>query len=149
MFPSSALAARFPALLAADTSSLGAAVALGVHLAKAAFVPALALTVASITQADFDGYAALAAGAAPQQSFVDPVTGGLIVQLNEPAGGWHWQTTGTTSLPMTIYGAYVTDGPGTTLWGSALLASPVTLTASGQGVDVPNVRFTIPAAPCS
>lgn len=142
--PTNVLLDRMAALLAADTTTLApAALNVHVHLAIAPFSPAATLTVASFTEATFTGYTALNAGTGGQQVFVDPATGNRVIQLLEPAGGWHWATTGAGGLPMTVYGFYVTDNANAVLYGSALLATPVVLAASGQGVDVPQVRFAL------
>jgi hypothetical protein len=148
MIPGQTIINRLVALLAGDTTTLASAtLACKVHLAQAAFTPAPGLTVASFTEATFQGYAALAAGLNTQQVFFDPATGNQILQMLEPAGGWHWGTTGTTSLPQTIYGWYMTDNASATVYGSALLPSPVVLNAASQGVDVPQVRYTFPPIP--
>lgn len=145
MTPTDFLLDRLATLLATDTSTLApAANGVKIHLSKSAFTPSPGLTLAGLTEANFDGYAALVAGAGAQQDFRDPVTGFRVVQLLEPVGGWTWETTGTTSLPMTIYGWYVTNNAGTELYGSQLLPAPVTLSASGQGVAIGNIRFTMP-----
>ena len=141
--PGQSLLNRLQTLLAQDTGSLAAAVALKAHLAIAAFTPSLGLTIASLTEATFQGYAALLAVVGNALSWFDPLTSQAVVEMQPPAGGWHWQTTGVTGLPQTVYGWYLTDNANATLWGSALLPSPVTLTASGQGLDVASIRFGI------
>lgn len=128
-------------LLVADVATLGAAAALNVHLAKAVFVPSLDLLVGSLTPADFDGYAAKAAGAAPYDAYYDALTGLYSIRVKEPAGGWNWLTTGVTNLPQTIYGVYLTNSTNATLYGSLLLAEPVTLDAIDQGVGVGDLLF--------
>jgi hypothetical protein len=146
--PTNVLLDRMAALLAADATTLApAALNVHVHLAMAPFTPGPTLTVASFTEAAFTGYAALNAGTGGQQSFADPGTGNRVIQLLEPAGGWHWATTAGAGLPITIYGYYVTDNANAVLYGSALLPTPVTLAATAQGVDVAQVRFAlIPSA---
>lgn len=142
MTPTKALLDRVATLLASDTTTLApASLATKVHLAVAPFTPGPNLTPSSFTEASFTGYSALSAGTGTQQEFFDPATGNRIIQVLEPAGGWHWQATGSSGLPQTVYGYYITDNGGTTLYGSALLSSPVTLQSSGDGVDVGNVRF--------
>jgi hypothetical protein len=148
MIPGQTLINRLITLLAGDTTTLAPAASnVKAHLAAATFTPSPALTVGSFTEATFTGYAALLAGLNAQQSFVDSATGNQIIQLLEPAGGWHWATTAATSLPMTIFGYYVTDNASAVLYGSALLTTPITLTASGQGVDVAQIRLTFPPIP--
>lgn len=146
MTPHNTILDRIMALIAADTLTLAPAVlAVRVHLAKAAFTPGPALVPASFTEADFTGYAGLLAGVGPQQNFVDPVTGGRVVQLLEPGGGWHWQTTGIALLPMTIFGLWVTDNSNLLVFGSQLLTPPVVLVGLADAVDVAQVRITLPA----
>lgn len=141
MVPSQALLNQVQTLVAADAASIGAATALKVHLAQAAFTPGPTLTVASFTEASFTGYAAISCVVGTAQKFND-VAGGRVVQLLEPANGFHWQTTATTGLPQTIYGYYLTDNGSVTLWASALFTTPITLTTTGDAVDIGQVRLT-------
>jgi hypothetical protein len=127
-------------LLAGDTGSLAAVAAMHVHLAKANFTPGPDLTVGDLTEADFTGSAALDAGTGTQQVFVDPVTGQRTIQILEPAGGWHWDCSGGT-LPQTIFGYYLTDNADAVLYAATRLTTPITLTAAGQAVDIPYLRF--------
>jgi hypothetical protein len=136
-------------LLAADTTSLAAATALKVHLATAAFTPAPTLIPGNFTEATFAGYAALLAGVGNAQVFFDPATGNKVIQLLEPAGGWHWATSSAVGLPQTVFGYYVTDNASAVVWGSGLITPNVVLTATAQGVDVPQMRFTLPPIPLS
>jgi len=150
MIPGQSLINQLVNLLAGDATTLAPAAANNkVHLAQVAFTPAPTLTPASFTEATFTGYAALLAGVSTQQVFFDPATGNQILQILEPAGGWHWKTTNATGLPQTIYGFYMTDNGNTTVYGSALFATPIVLNGSGQGVDIAQVRFTFPAIPMS
>jgi hypothetical protein len=140
--PTNVILDRLAALLAADTSSLApAALAVHVHLAINGFTPGPNLVVADFVPATFDGYAPLDADVGPQQDFVDAATGYRVVQLLEPAAGWHWVTTGLTDLPQVIYGFYVTNNADAVLYGCERFATPITLTASGQGIDIDQVRF--------
>lgn len=148
MIPGQSLINQLVALLSADATTLApASSANKVHLAQAAFTPAASLTVAGLTEATFTGYAALLAGVSTQQVFFDPATGNTILQILEPAGGWHWKTTAATGLPQTIYGYYLTDNGTTTVYGSALFTTPIVLNGSGQGIDIAQVRFTFPPVP--
>lgn len=135
-------------LWAGDATTLGAATAMNLHLAQAAFVPGPNLTVASFTEATFVGYAAIALGTGAQLTFTDPITGMVTIELKPPAGGLHFNCSGSTSLPQTIFGYYVTNTGNTTLYGSALFGTPITLTASGQALDVPPLTFKfVPTSP--
>lgn len=150
MQPTSAMANQVSNLVATDTTQLAAATAPKVHLAMANFAPSLALLLAGLTEANFVGYAALAAGATGAQlNWFDPATGNQIVELKSPASGWNWKVTGSTGLPQTIYGYYITDNGNATLYASALLASPIVLTAVSQGLEVANARVTFPPSPMS
>ncbi len=141
MQPSNVLLDQIMALVAADTTQLGSATALKMHLAIANFVPSPSLTVASFVEATFTGYAALLGGTGTQISYVDPLTGLRTIEIKGPAGGWNFKCTGATGLPQTVYGGYLTDNGSATLFGSFLLGTPVPITASGQGLDIPAPRF--------
>lgn len=141
MIPTNTILNALQGLLAADTGTLAAVTALHVHLLKAPFTPGKTTDFTALTAATFTGSAAKAAGTGTQQKFADPITGELIVQIQEPAGGWHWQATAGTGLPEVIYGYAVTDTADTVTYGSALLPSPVTITNTGDAVDIPYIRF--------
>jgi hypothetical protein len=144
MQPSQALLNRLGALLAADATTIApASGGVKVHLAQNAFTPSLSLVLASLTEASFTGYAALLGAVGAQQNFQDPSSSNGIVQIVEPLGGWHWATTASTGLPQTIYGYYLTDNGTANLYAAALFTTPITLTASGQGVDIAQVRLAI------
>lgn len=145
MIPAQTILTQIANLLATDATTLAPAVGgVAVHLAVNAFSPSPSLSLASLTEATFPGYAAKNAGTGAQQLFGDPATQNLIVQLLEPAGGWTWLSTGVPTPAQTVFGYYVTDNAGTTLYGSALLATPITIAGGGQGVTVGNIRFTFP-----
>lgn len=143
MIPTSVISEQIVDLLAADTTTLAPALnGCKVHLIKAPFTPGPTTDLASLTPATFTGSTPLVAGTGTQQVFVDPVTSLRILQLLEPAGGWHWACTVDPSPSETIVGYCVTDNAGTTTYGSALLPAPITINAAGQGIDLPQIRFT-------
>jgi hypothetical protein len=141
MIPSNVILDAIASLLANDATTLANMTALHVHLAQAPFTPTPALDPTTLVEANFGGYAVLDPTAGAQSVFLDPVTGLRTVELKSPIGGWHFQTTGTTNLPQTIYGWYVTDHTDAVLYGSGLLSTPVPLTAVGQGFDLPSLSF--------
>ena len=141
MIPSSVLAKAIATLLAHDATTLANMTAMHVHLAKQAFTPSRGLDVTTLVEATFSGYTALQPTAGNQLEYNDPLTALETVELIPPAGGWHFQTTGTTDLPQTIYGWYLTDHTDAVLYGSGLLATPIPLTISGQGFDLPALIF--------
>lgn len=137
-------------LLGADVGVLAEATPfVALRLAKTAFSESVNLVIGDMDEADFDGYSALHGASAATQVFIDPVTGLWTLQVREPAGGWHWVTTGLTNLPQTIFGYYLTDSGGTDLWGVHRFsdAEEVLLQIVGQGVDVPSARFALNAQP--
>lgn len=145
MTPGQAILTQVANLLATDATTLApAAGGVAVKLASNSFSPSPGLSLASLTEATFPGYTAKNAGVGPQQLFGDPITQYLIVQLLEPAGGWTWLSTGAPPVAETIFGFYVTNNGGTVLYGSALLAAPITINGGGQGVSVGVIRFTFP-----
>ena len=141
MVPTTVIQDAVATLLANDAGTLANMTALKVKLSKTNFTPSPALTLGGVTEADFDGYAAINPTAGAQSEFIDPVTGLRTVELVPPAGGWHFHTTGLTHLPMNIYGWYVTDHTDAILYGSGLLAAPITLQLSGQAFDLPSLVF--------
>lgn len=151
MQPTSLLANQVSNLVATDTTQLAAATAPKLHLASAAFSPSLSLTLAGLTAATFVGYAPIAAGATGAQTrYFDPVSGNAFVELKPPVGGWIFNCTGGAGLPQTIYGYYMTDNGIANLYASSLLpAGSVTITASGQSIEIANARLTFPASPMS
>lgn len=142
MKPSRALWEAMQDLLAADTGTLGAVAAMHVHLAAAAFTPSLDLALGTLTEATFNGSAAKNAGTGTQQVFYDQESGARQIQLLEPAGGWTWECAVTPGSPETIYGYYVTDNADAVLLGAALLGSPLTISAAGQGLTIPRVTLS-------
>jgi hypothetical protein len=136
MIPSLAIREKAMQLLAADTATLAqAANALHMWLVKSSFVPAEALVLADVTLADFDGSTPLDVGLNTQPEAQNPGTTDSVIDLKAPAGGWRWETTGVTNLPQTIYGYVLTTNDDTTVYASALLESPVELTAVNQRVE--------------
>lgn len=147
MIPDLALVERMADLLATDTTTLDAVADVEVIL----FINNVTLgpdtVIGDLTPATFDGYAAKAKDAAAPSTYTDPATGDIIISIPAPAGGWLWQTTGTTNLPQTVFGFALTDSTGADYYGGELLSEPVTLDAAGQGVQLPNgVTFRIPAS---
>jgi len=147
MQPTQALIDSLAELLAEDVAFLAAAAAKHVHLVIAPFTPGPTTAYGDLTIATFDGYAALNAAAGAQQFFTDAESGRRVVQLIEPVGGWHWLTTGVTDLPQTIHGYVVTDLANAVTLGSALLDDPITLSGSGEAIDIDQIRFTFGIEP--
>jgi len=141
MIPSRALFNQLATLLAADSTTIGSATAMKVHLAVAPFTPGLDLSLGTLTEATFTGYAALLVGTGGQLVYYDVATGYRTIELLAPAGGWHWGCTVAPTPAQTVSGLYVTDGADANLWGSVLLPAPVSISAAGQGIDVAPIKF--------
>lgn len=137
MQPTRSLWRRPCDLLAADTTTLAAALALQVHLASAAFTPTLDLLLTDLTEATFTGSAALSLGSGVQSVFYDATTGFLTLKLLDPAGGYKWICTASPAVPQTIYGVYLTDNADAILYGAELLPTPAVISAMGQGIILP------------
>jgi hypothetical protein len=143
MIPSNAILDAIVNLLASDTATLAPATdGLLLHLAQSNFTPSPTLVVGDLTEATFDGYGALEADTGPCQVYTDPVSGLRVLQIKEPTDGWFFQCTGATGLPQIIYGWYVTDNGGTNLYGSAKFATPITISASGNAINISTVTLT-------
>jgi len=137
MIPTLAIREKAMQLLAADTATLApAANACKASLIREPFTPLESLALGDLTLADFDGSTALLAGTGTQPEGLDPATSDSIITILAPAGGWRWETTGVTNLPQTIYGVALTDNGITTLFATAALATPITLTATNQVVNL-------------
>lgn len=141
MQPTRALWEAMQNLLAADTATLASVTALHLHLAANNFNPTLDLTLGGLTEATFTGSAAKAAGTGTQTTYYDVVSGYRVIEILEPAGGWHWSCTVTPGSPETIYGVYLTDTANAVLYGAMKLDEPITISASGQGLDIGFVQF--------
>ena len=140
MQTTAALRAKAATLLAADATTLApAALNNLIALVKSAFTPSEQTDVSTLVLADFDGSTPIAVGTGTQPTGADPNTNDEIISILPPAGGFRFATTGVTNLPQTIYGFILTDSTGATLYAAALLPAPVTLTASGQVIELPTV----------
>lgn len=141
MIPSLALFKTQQSLLAADTTLLANATANKVSLVASSFVPSQTLDISTLTLASFTGATALAAGTGVQQVFLDPVTNQWQIQIKEPSGGWNWICTADPSPAQTMYGWILTNGAIDTILASGLLAAPIPISASGQGLSIPYLRL--------
>lgn len=139
MKPTTAFLNGIAAAVAADVLFLAEVAKVEIVLARNAFPEGIGTVIADLTLADFDGYAAKAVGVATVSVYTDPLTGDIVLLSAEPAGGWHWVTTGVTNLPQTIYGYGLTDSTGAVLIACKRFADPVTLNAIGQGISIPQV----------
>lgn len=134
------------ALLAADATILGrAANANKIRLASANFTPGENMAIGDFTEATFDGYAAIDVTLGAQPEGLDPATFDSLITISPPIGGFRFASTGVTSLPMTIYGYYLTDKTATIVYAAFKFTSPIVITASGQVIELGNVDLRLPA----
>ncbi len=147
MNASALLRKRMAELLAADTATLAkAADANKVVLVAGAFASNEDLDLDSLTLASFDGGTPKLLALDEQFCGIDPLTGDSILSLVPPAGGFRWETTGTTNLPQTIYGVIVTNNAGDELYGSHIFRTPVSLTIAGQVIAIDALTLRVPTA---
>lgn len=145
MQPSLAIFEKGMQLLGSDTATLApAALALKVILVKANFSLSTARILADLTEADFTGYAAIAAALAALPESLDPASQDSLLFVGPPAGGFRWETTGTTILN-TIYGYALVDNGKTLLYGSALFDDPIVLSGTNQAIALPPIGFRLRA----
>lgn len=109
------------------------------------FTEGLGLTIADLTEADFDGYSGVEIQN-PALESIDPLTGQAVLNITAGASPFLWETTGTTNLPQTIYGYAVVKNDGTVLYSATRFtaAQEVTLTGVNQSVGPvsPQLRYS-------
>jgi|HubBroStandDraft_3_1064219.scaffolds.fasta_scaffold01389_12 hypothetical protein len=119
--------------MGADSTQLGNA---SMGLIAAPFAPSSTLTLASITEANFSGYA--------RKSIGNPTIAFTGADGNEYVEGTtnSWMPSDTVT-PNTIYGVFINPGNSTTtLWASDQLGIPVPLAGPGnQLTATPRVGF--------
>lgn len=131
-------------LLAADALTLAPAVlANKIALVQNAFAPGEGLALGDLTLATFDGATPLLVGLGTQAEGLDPGNNDAIITVKAPVGGWRWETTGVTNLPQDINGFCLLDNAGAVLLAAARLATPITLTAINQVVQLENVELRL------
>lgn len=144
MVPYKTFPAAAATLIGADTTKLAEATPfVMVSLVIGAFSPGPTLDITTLTLASFTGSTPLHAGSAATQVYRDPLTGNQVMQVREPAGGWHWQASVAPSPAQTVYGYILTNAAGDTLIASETLADPVTIVAVGDGVDIPQIKIAL------
>lgn len=99
----------------------------------------------SPTPATFTGSTPKEAGLNDADVYVDPVTGIDYIQLKEPVGGWNWICTADPASPETVYGWMITNAAGSETYGSAKFATPIVINAAGQGIQIGQVRYSVPS----
>ena len=143
MIPTLALRQKAMQLLAADTATLAQAANENVMiLVMDDFAPSEETVLGDLTEATFDGYAAIDGALGAQPEGLDPANNDSIVDILPAAGMFRWETSGVTNLPMTIYGFALLNAAKNVLYACERFETPVTLTAAGQRVDVPDPKLT-------
>ena len=130
--------------LAAQAATLAPATdANKMALIMAPFEPGESLTFADLTLATFDGATPILCGTGTQPTAYDPSTDDSVIDIKPPAGGFRWETTGTTNLPQTIYGYCLLDNAAAVLYAAAAFDVPVILTGINQRVDGLDAQITL------
>ncbi len=144
MQPTQAFLNTILPLLGADTTWLAEATPfIELHLAQNDFTPGLGMVLADLVECDFTGYAPIHAASALLQVFFDPTTNMEVIQVREPAGGWHYACTGTPTVAQQVTGFYLTDSAGTKLIAAERLPETITITTIAQAVDIESARFQL------
>lgn len=129
---------------AGDTATFSQAVnALHVHLIAADFTPGKTTDFTALTAATFTGSAAKSVELNDQETGKDPLTGRKFIQFIPPVGGWYYECTVAPGAPETIYGYCVTDNANAVTYGSAKLATPVTIAAVGDSLLIDKIRLEL------
>jgi len=143
MLPLTSLQQKAMTLLGHDTASFQLN-GNGVTLVPAAFTPGDAFMATFPTQPTTGGLGTLEQGADTPQTTVDPATGQIVTTIFPPVGGWRWVSSDTVGLPVTIHGfVYAQESEGTVL-ACQLFDVPITITASGQEITIPEVAMRLP-----
>jgi len=100
------------------------------------FSPSEAMVLAGLDLATFDGSTPIEGVTGTQPTGIDGNTGDVLIYISPPAGGYRWETTGTTNLPQTVYGYALLSNDLGTLLAAARLETPVELTAVNQPVEL-------------
>jgi len=136
MYPVNFFAQQVNTLVRNSTDLMNPASPNLLKLVNAPFTPTGSLVYADLSWATFDGSDPIAnASGAPNVVF-DPDTGQWGLVMKEPAGGFTWIVGDAGGLPETIYGYALVNSDEDTLLASALLPSPIVLTATGQFVQL-------------
>jgi hypothetical protein len=140
---------RLGALLAADALSLAPATTGNeVHLIGSAFALSENLLITDLTLLTGNGLDPVICAAGVQEVALDPVTSEQIITLVPAAGsGFRWVTSGTITVPITVYGAALTDNAGGNLLAALQLPTPVVFHGPGYQLDLDPQTFTLVLTP--
>jgi len=134
-----AMAAGIAAMAPFQVATLGI-----VRPIRSPYTPGIDLEFADLDLSDFDVSTALVQDAVPV-IYSDPATGDIIINLEEPAGGWQWITTALTNLPQQVWGYALLNAAGNSLVAvTEPLVDPLTLSAVGEGIDAGPLTFRVP-----
>lgn len=150
MLPMKAVRLQLGELLAADATTLAPATDANIiALIAAPFTESENLTVAGLTLATFTGSAPIEGATGAQQSGVKPATGEQVITILAPAGGWRWECTAAPTAPEGIFGYALLSNDGLTLLAVHTLATPESIAAAGDFIDLGSVELTFNLAPIS
>lgn len=144
--PSKAFNDAIAALIAADTAWLASASPITVRLTTNEFTPSDTNLYADMAFAEFTGSAAKTITTGAQVVVRNEETGGLGIQLKEPAGGLNFVCTAAPGSPVTITGAAIILN-GTTLIAAGRLASNKVIQFVGDYVTLSAIFGFLPSEP--
>lgn len=143
MIPVRTLTNTLSKLLAADAATLAEAGGTAVFLVGANFTPSIDLVAADIVRVTNLALLPKVPTPGTQNDSVDPVTGELIVEMKEPAGGFSWNTGVGFVGPVTAWGVALYNGGVTVLLGTQKFDQPILLNGDNQSVNVGSIQFRI------
>lgn len=149
MVPTKALRLQLGELLAADLTTLAPVAANKIKLINAPFVESEGLALGDLSFATFTGSAAKAGASGAQQAGIDPATQEQKITNLAPAGGWRWECTATPGSPEDIYGYALVDDGNTTLLGTHMFPTAVSIAEEGDYIDLGAVEISFVLQPMS
>jgi len=146
MIGTTALNNQMAALLVADADTLAPAMnANKIALVTTPFTPTPATVVGDLTLASGNGLDPIAGATGSQLAGTDPLTGDVVMTVKPPAGGYIWTSSGSITVPITVYGYALLSNDLSNYIAGALLAEPQIINIDGQVIDIGNPTISYPA----
>lgn len=136
--------AMMTALAAQATTLAPATDANVIALVIASFSSSESTVLADLTLASGDGLDPIEGVTGTQLVGNNPATNQITITIKEPAGGWHWQLTGTPVAPITVYGYALLKNDLSVLYATAVLPTPVVVSTIGDIVDIGSSTLVLP-----
>lgn len=148
MLPVSATRLRLGTLLGADATTFSPAALKNLLIL---FQNNIAINdatlMANLTEATFDGYAAISLPLGGATVGIDPLTGQQFLDVIPGLAGNIFTCTGGAAEPQTVYGYAIVNSTKTILLAAQNFTPPVTFTGAGQILDVGPLKIQIVPSP--